>query len=222
MQAPQKMAANLCCTAEQQGRPGSPELPNARIRTAAHANVHLLPNQPGSLNSHFTSARTDELLELKNIFEGARDHGSDQASSAQKPHARFSRTSMYSLHDLHKMISMRSMIKRRFSKDLVRKDLAKLQSPRSTTQEVNVDDQNTVVRQPRDPANEQLNITKHDLRKDLLSDKGPEEGGYDSDAEVLDDVAKNVGKKAPSKRPSVHSIDWSPSAGRLVEFSCGI
>jgi hypothetical protein len=52
------------------------------------------------------------------------------------------------------------------------------------------------------------------LRKDLLSDKKPEEGGYDSDAEMLDDIAKNIGKKSPGKRPSIHSIDWNHSTGR--------
>jgi hypothetical protein len=82
------------------------------------------------------------------------------------------------------------------------------------TQKVTSRGQDTVVRTSTDKANQQLKITKDDLRKDLLSDKKPDEGGYDSDAEVLEDIAKNIGKKTPSKRPSIHSVDWSPSAGR--------
>jgi hypothetical protein len=120
---------------------------------------------------------------------------------------------MYSLHNLHKMTSMRSLIKRKFSKEPVRKDSSKLQDARSA-HGVDVDGQNTVVRQHRGQPDGQLKITKHDLRKDLLSDKGPEEGGYDADAEVLDDVAKNVGKKVSGKRQSVHSINWSASTSR--------
>ena len=111
------------------------------------------------------------------------------------------------------MTSMRSIIKRKFSKEPVKKDSSKLQDAR-VVQDVDVDDQNTVVRQPKGQADGQLRITKQDLRKDLLSDRGPEEGGYDADAEVLDDVARNVGKKASGKRRSVHSINWSVSTGR--------
>jgi hypothetical protein len=207
------MAANLCCTAGQQGRPDSPELPNARTRSTAPVTQPLLPSIPVSSDSQFTSAQTNELLELQHIFEGVREQGVNQASPAQKPRARFSRTSMYSLHNLHKMTSMRSIIKRKFSKEPVRKDSSKLRDA-CRADEVDGDDQNTVVRQPRNQAGGQLKITKHDLRKDLLSNKGLSEGGYDPDAEVLDDVARNVGKKASGKRRSIHSVDWSASTGR--------
>jgi hypothetical protein len=74
----------------------------------------------------------------------------------------------------------------------------------------------TVIRTPKQGANLELHVTKTNLKRDLLSDKTAEEGGYDSDAEVLDDIAKKVGKKSPSERPSLHSIDWTPSSGRSV------
>jgi hypothetical protein len=72
----------------------------------------------------------------------------------------------------------------------------------------------TVLRLSRDGPNLQVKVTKSDLRKDLLSDKLPEEGGYDPDAEVLDDIARNLAKRSPSKRPSLHSIDWTSSPGK--------
>ena len=72
----------------------------------------------------------------------------------------------------------------------------------------------TVVKQLKQGPNQQLRITRDDLRKDLLSDKKPDEGGYDSDAEMLDDIAQNIGKKTPNQRPSIHSVDWTPSSGR--------
>lgn len=82
------------------------------------------------------------------------------------------------------------------------------------SQRVTTSDQDTVVRTSKDEAKQQLNVTTHDLCKNLLSDKKPDEGGYDSDAEMLHDLARNVGKKTPSKRASIHSVNWSPSTGR--------
>lgn len=108
---------------------------------------------------------------------------------------------------------MRSLIKRKFSRDLAKKDSG-LNIHIETTQKVTTIDQGTVVRTSKEEAKQQLRITKDDLRKDLLSNKKPDEGGYDSDAEMLDDLAKNMGKKIPSKRASIHSVNWSPSTGR--------
>lgn len=107
---------------------------------------------------------------------------------------------------------MRSLIKRKFSRDLSKKDPG-LKIHIEASQRVTTVDEDTVVIS-REEARKQLKITKDDLRKDLLSDKKPDEGGYDSDAEVLDDLAKNMGKKTPSKRASIHSVNWSPSAAR--------
>ncbi|KAF2127456.1 hypothetical protein P153DRAFT_67951 [Dothidotthia symphoricarpi CBS 119687] len=198
------MASKLCCTAEQESRPDSPELPNARLTNTTPAMVPLLPRQPSLPNSRFTSARSDELHELRQIFENAED----RASPTKGPRSRLSRSSMHSLHSLHKMKSMRSIIRRRFSKDLTKKGTGV--DPRVTSQVADADAA-TVIKQPRDAASEQLKIVKAGLRKDLLSDKRPDEGGYDSDAEVLGDIAKNISKKSPSKRPSIHSIEWSSS-----------
>ena len=108
------------------------------------------------------------------------------------------------------MTSMRSIIRRKFSKDLTN-EAPDLVPARSNSIQ---SEPGTVLRQTKDGPNLQLQITKEDLRKDLLSDKKPDEGGYDSDAEVLDDIAKNVGKKSPTKRPSIHSVDWTTSTGR--------
>lgn len=198
----------LCCTAEQEGRSGSPELPNARVSGATPAKQPLLPKQHASPNSRFTSVRSDELHELHQIFDHAQN---DKATPTRAPRARFSRASVYSLHSLHKMTSMRSLIKRKFSKDMTKKDSG-LKIHIEATQKVTTGDQDTVVRITNiDTAKQQLKLTKADLRKDLLSDKKPHEGGYDSDAEILDDMARNIGKKTPSKRASIHSVKWSPS-----------
>lgn len=111
------------------------------------------------------------------------------------------------------MTSMRSLIKRKFSRDLAKKE-SSLKIHIEATQKVTTENQDTVVITSKEEARQQLKITKQDLRKDLLSDKKPDEGGYDSDAEVLDDIARNLGKKTPSKRASIHSVNWSPSTAR--------
>ena len=204
------MASKLCCTAEQDGRSGSPELPNARLSGATPAKQPLLPKQHSSPDSRFTSVRSDELHELHQIFNHAQD---DQDAPTRAPRGRFSRASIYSLQSLHKMTSMRSLIKRKFSKDLTEKGSG-LKIHIEATQKVTTEDQDTVVRTTNEEAKQQLKITKDDLRRDLLSDKKPDEGGYDSDAEMLDDITRNIGKKTPSKRASIHSVHWSPSTGR--------
>jgi hypothetical protein len=212
------MASRLCCTAEQDGREGSPELPNARVSASVPANLPLLPTQSGSPNSHFTSARSEDLHELRQIFDNARDDGPDTSSPPKVPRTRHSRASIYSLHSLHKMTSMRSILRRKFSKDMPKKSSDA--SVRLPTAERPIDEEpDTVIKRSNEEPKQQLKVTKEDLRKDLLSDKKPAEGGYDSDAEVLDDVARNIGKKTPNKRPSIHSVDWSPSTGRLVFFT---
>lgn len=122
---------------------------------------------------------------------------------------------MISLHSLHKMTSMRSIIRKKFSKDLSRPtSKASIHMPKvKRASNIELD---TVVKHAHEQSKHQLKITKDDLRKDLLSDKKPDQGGYDSDAEVLDDVAKNMAKRTPSKRPSIHSVDWAPSSARYV------
>lgn len=199
------MASKLCCAAEQEGREGSPDLPNARITSPTPGYQPLL--SAGSPNSQFTSARSEDLLELRQIF----DSNEANTNPPKAPRIRSSRPSIYSLHSLHKMTSMRSILKRKFSKDLSRKPSTASAKKRAIKEEPA-----TMLKHPQADQQRQLKVTKDDLRRDLLSDKKPAEGGYDPDAEVLDDVARNVGKKTPSKRPSIHSVDWSPSTGRLV------
>ncbi|KAF1849723.1 uncharacterized protein K460DRAFT_2621 [Cucurbitaria berberidis CBS 394.84] len=207
------MASKLCCTTEQEGRPESPELPNARVSQAIPVNRPLLPKETASSNSRFTSGRSEDLHELRDIFNNAQDQADDGPSPTRGARGRFSRGSMYSLRSLHKMTSMRSIIRRKFSKDDPKKDLAvRPTRPKAKNRDVG-EEPGTVVKQLRDGPNQQLNVTKDDLRKHLLSDKKPDEGGYDSDAEMLDDIATNLGKKTPGKRPSIHSIDWTPSTG---------
>jgi hypothetical protein len=211
------MASKLCCTAEQEGRPDSPGLPNARVNQATPAKRPLLPKDASSPNSRFTSARSEDLHELQEIFHNARHSDEDRAMPMRGVRARFSRSSMHSIRSLHKMTSMRSIIRRKFSKNLKEQAPDLVPARPNTKHEGHKSVQSepdTVVRQVKDGPNHQLQITKDDLRKDLLSDKKPDEGGYDSDAEMLDDIAKNIGKKSPNKRPSIHSVDWMPSTGR--------
>jgi hypothetical protein len=124
---------------------------------------------------------------------------------------------MHSIRSLHKMTSMRSILRRKFSKDLPKKASVVPSAPSKAKGKSINSEPDTVVKQRRNGPNPQLQITKDDLRKHLLSDKKPDEGGYDSDAEMLDDIAKNIVKKSPSKRPSIHSVDWTTSTGRSDE-----
>jgi len=110
---------------------------------------------------------------------------------------------------------MRSIIRKKFSKDISKRDSnATLDVQKA--KKVSHEQPDTVVKHANDQSKQLLKVTKDDLRKDLLSDKKPDEGGYDSDAEVLDDVARDMVKRTPSKRPSIHSVDWAPSSGRRV------
>jgi hypothetical protein len=211
----QDMASKLCCTAEQGEHPDSPKLPNARVNEApAPARLPLLPKPVGSVNSRFASARTEDLHELQQIFENAKDNEPTGASPNKTcGRARFNKPSIYSLHSLHKMKSMRSLIRRKFSRDLTKKPSGDAMLS-TNAKEGSTPAQETVVKHQNDGPNVQVKIIEDDLRKDLLSDKRPDEGGYDSDAQVLDDIARNIGKKTPIKRPSIHSIDWTPSTAR--------
>ncbi|CAN9255500.1 unnamed protein product [Alternaria alternata] len=210
------MATKLCCTAEQDHRSESPELPNARPSQLTPANRPLLPKSTGSPGSRFTSARSEDLHELREIFHNAQASDQDRAMPMRALRARFSRPSIHSIRSLHKMTSMRSLIRRKFSKELPEKASGVSSAHTQPKQKSITSIPDTVVKQLKDP-NQQLRITKHDLRKDLLSDKKPDEGGYDSDAEVLDDIAKNIDKKPLSKRPSIRSIDWTTTTGRQVD-----
>lgn len=208
------MASKLCCTAEEEARPDSPELPNVRVNKATPAKRPLLSKQNGSQSSRFTSARTEDLNELHLIFGNAKDTDDDR-SSPTKMHSRFARPSVYSLRSLHKMKSMHSLIRRKFSRDLTKKPSAtQVKHSGAKTSAPSTADPDTVLRQPKDGPNLQVKLTKEDIRRDLLSDKQPAEGGYDPDAEMLDDVGRNIGKRTPSKRLSVHSIEWTSSNTR--------
>ncbi|KAF1833329.1 hypothetical protein BDW02DRAFT_383056 [Decorospora gaudefroyi] len=207
------MASKLCCIAEQDHRPDSPELPNARVSQITPAKRPLLTPNASSPNSRFTSARSEELHELRDIFHNARDSDEHRAVPMQALRPRFSRPSMHSLHNLHKMTSMRSILRRKLSRGPLNK--APLGPPvrsESKAQSIHVE-HDTVIKQVNHGPNQQLQITKDDLRKHLLSDKKAHEGGYDSDAEMLDDIAKNLVKRSASKRPSIHSVDWTTSSG---------
>jgi hypothetical protein len=208
------MASKLCCTAEQDSRSDSPELPNARVSQPTPVNRPLLPKHGSSPNSRFTSARTEDLHELDEIFHNARDSDQDRVTQMRTLRARFSRPSMHSIRSLHKMTSMRSLIRRKFSKELPKKALGISSVHTQPRHRSLTPASDTVVKQLKNGLKEQLQITKDDLRKDLLSDKKPDEGGYDSDAEALDEIADNIGKKSPIKRPSIHSVDWTTTTGR--------
>lgn len=206
-------AERFCCTAEQRASTSSPELPNARIAEAAPR----LPPLQGRVrsNSRFTSAQTEDLIELREIFNNAADSTAETVPPTDMGHdLKKSR----SRHSLAKIKSVHALIKRKMSRDLGRhKSMTPLKGADST-QPGHDDEPGTVVKTPNVGHHAHFKPTKEDLRKNLLSDKDPEEGGYDSDAKVLNDVAKQVGGKSPSKRPSVHDIQWSPSFERYVKL----
>ncbi|KAF2653171.1 hypothetical protein K491DRAFT_718299 [Lophiostoma macrostomum CBS 122681] len=206
------MANKLCCTTDQDDRSSSPALPNARLNNVTPAKLPLLPKRQDSDGSRFTSARSEDLHELQQIFDHAEDRNSKETSPDKTPRSRFMRPSINSLHSLQKVKSVHALIKRRLSKDLSKTTPTSTPKSKSDMDRRQDVDDDTVIKVARDGPNLQLKITKSDLRKDLLSDKKPDEGGYDSDAEVLDDVAKRIAKKSPSKRTSIHSIDWKTSS----------
>ncbi|KAI1562396.1 hypothetical protein PtrEW7m1_010955 [Pyrenophora tritici-repentis] len=216
------MTAKLCCTAEQEGRSDSPELPNARISQATPAKRPLLPKDSSSPNSHSTSARSEDLHELREIFHNAGDADDDRAMPMPAGRARFSRPSMQSIRSLHKMTSMRSIIRRKFSKDPSNTAPILTEDKYDVQDTTTISKSGTVVKQSQHGPLQPLHVTKGALKKDLLSDRKPDQGGYDSDAEVLDDIARNISKKLPTKRPSIHSIDWTTSTGRWVDFTSSL
>ncbi|EUC46911.1 hypothetical protein COCMIDRAFT_35499 [Bipolaris oryzae ATCC 44560] len=208
------MASRLCCITEEGERSNSPELPNVRLSQLAPAKQRLLPEQTSSPNSQFTSARSGDLQEIREIFQHADHCEEDRDTPLQAGPARFSRPSVHSIRSLHKVKSMRSMIKKKFSKDF---------SKKTPSTPIHYSDENeitpkstpdTVIKLQKSGPKQQLHITKQDLRNNLLSNKKAHEGGYDSDAQVLDDVARSAGKRSPNKRPSIHSVDWVASPGR--------
>ncbi|KAH7125703.1 hypothetical protein B0J11DRAFT_568442 [Dendryphion nanum] len=219
------MASKLCCIVEDDSRSGSPDLPNARSSAAVTpAKRPLLPKQTSSPGSRDTSFRSQDLHELHEIFRNVKSSDSKPTPPTEMPRSRFARSNIY---NLHKIRSVHALIRRRLSKDLSKPADTPISKSVATEDRFTNDGPDTVVKFPRAGPNLQLKITKDDLRKDLLSDKRPADGGYDPDAEVLDDVARKVGKQA-SKRPSLHSIDWasspeskdgSPIAGKSSDFT---
>ncbi|KAF2737252.1 hypothetical protein EJ04DRAFT_488215 [Polyplosphaeria fusca] len=203
------MASKLCCTVEQESRPDSPDLPPARVSEITPARQPLLLKRPGSSASRFTSALSEDLHELRQIFDSAQ-HVKATENSPPKLGIRIPRPS---IHSLHRVKSVQAFIKRKLSKDLTSSTPPSRLGDSGKQKITETEDVDTMIKVPRHGPNLELKITKNDLRKDLLSDKKPADGGYDSDAEVLDDLARNIGKKSPSKRPSIHSIDWTPSPG---------
>jgi hypothetical protein len=113
------------------------------------------------------------------------------------------------------MASVRSILRNKFSRDLPKANIKPL-AHQHKGKKASRGELDTMIKHAKEDAKQHLNVTKDDLRKDLLSDREPAEGGYDSDAQVLDDVARNIGKKIPSKRPSIHSVEWSASTARCL------
>jgi hypothetical protein len=204
----------LCCTADQDERTSSPDLPSARIVNATPAKQPLLAKRAGTPNSQFTSARSQDLHELQQIFSHAGEPGLRESLPAEPK--RLLRPSIYSLHTVHKIKSVHAFLKKQMSKNQTKAatyDTAGDHPPNKRSGSADLD---AVMKTPIQGPKLQLKITKADLRKDLLSDKKPEDGGYDPDAEILDDIAQQMGRKAISKRPSVRSIDWTSAPGRSV------
>jgi hypothetical protein len=175
----------------------------------------LLDSRAKSNNSRFTSAQTEDLIELREIFNNAADSPSEKVSPpVPGPSLKKSR----SRHSLAKIKSVHALIKRKMSKYLSRHKPSTPPKAADATQPAKNEELGTVVKTPNVGPHAHFKPTKEDLRRNLLSDKEPEEGGYDSDAKVLNDVAKQIGGKSPSKRPSVHDIQWTPSLARCVKL----
>jgi hypothetical protein len=136
------------------------------------------------------------MVELQQIFIDGADADGDSSPSR---------------HDIYRMKSMGALIKKKLSRDLPR-SRSKSSLPSGTVQirrSGGDDTQGTVVKNTKTGAKLDLKITSEDLKKDLLSDLGLAEGGYDDDALELDDVVKKLGRKTPPRRLSIHSVEWT-------------
>ncbi|OCL11825.1 hypothetical protein AOQ84DRAFT_422197 [Glonium stellatum] len=202
------MPANLCCAADQRSGSSSPELPNARLSESTPARRPLLPLRGNSYGSRFTSAQSEDLHELRQIFDGAVTEYNPESPTRSGRGARTSSSS----HNLQKIRSVQALIKKKLSRDLSKSRSSILTKGPPSHATGNEGDHGTVIKINRQGPNTDVKITKEDLRNDLLSDKKPEEGGYDPDAEVLDDIVKRLDRKTPTKRTSIHSIEWNTNS----------
>lgn len=203
------MSTNLCCAADQRSGSSSPELPNARLSDSTPARRPLLPSKGNSYGSGLTSAQSEDLHKLRQTFESAAtiEYSPD---SLARPRRR-ARTSS-SQHNLQKIRSVQALIKKKLSRDLSKsRSTLQAKGPASHTTG-NENGQGTVIKISRQGLDTDVRITKEDLRNDLLSHKKPEEGSYDPDAEVLDDIVKRLERKTPTKRTSIHNIKWNASS----------
>lgn len=200
-------STELCCTAEQ--RSDSPPLPNARVSDGSKPQQPLLHESPQVDRSRYNTTRTEDIEhELQTIFEAA-------DGDAFPPDIRRSRHDGISTsHDadfkpenfaarLRKRLSFTST-KSAHSQGKRRKAGARGSSGNSTSNE--------------------LQTMKQKLSKDLLSDQARAEGGYDSDAEAIEEAAlesfqlysPSPGNGSPIRsraesfrRTDLRSIEWT-------------
>lgn len=199
-------STELCCTAEQ--RSDSPPLPHARVSDGSKPQQPLLHKSPQTDGSRYNTTRIDDIEhELQTIFETA-------DGDAFPPDIRRSRHEGISTsHDadfkpenfasrLRKRLSFTSA-KSTHSQGKRRKEGARGSSGASTSNE--------------------LQTMKQKLSRDLLSDQARAEGGYDSDAEAIEDAAlesfqldsPSPGNGSPIRsraesfrRTDLRSIEW--------------
>ncbi|KAF2809427.1 uncharacterized protein BDZ99DRAFT_531730 [Mytilinidion resinicola] len=216
--------AKLCCTAEQRSGSSSPDLPNARLSNATPAKRLLFETTGDSQLSQVTSTRSEDMHELQQIFNGATDGGSSPTRSGF--HIRKSMSTPTG-NKVHKIKSVGALIKKRLSRDLSR-SRSKSSLPSVSGKGAKGDEndaQGTVVKSAVSGANLEVKITKEDLKKNLLSSRSPDEGGYDDDALELDDVVRKLGRKTPTRRLSIHSVEWTtPTTGNSTRHrqSCSV
>ncbi|KAF2275236.1 uncharacterized protein EI97DRAFT_81866 [Westerdykella ornata] len=171
----------------QKPRPADPAAPGGQT-------LLLLVETPDSRNT-IAPSEEHRRRELLSVFP---------TSSGVKPRASY--VFRPSLPRLRPITSVRNLLKGKSSRNAAGLRLKNKVSEHAIASH----ELQTVVRSPA-RQNLQVNITGSDIRNNLLSHGPPEEGGYDPDAEVLDDVQPQV-RSTPSKRPSVHSILWTPSS----------
>ncbi|USP76722.1 uncharacterized protein yc1106_03996 [Curvularia clavata] len=206
------MASKLCCITEDE-RACSPEMLNVRLSRAVPTKQPLVPAETNPSNSHFKNDRSRDTCELRDISHNGRHLDGNHSTPTRPVRTRFSRPSMHSIHSLHKVKSMRFIIKKKLSKDIYKK---KSSSPVQHTPSRDNSPRtppNTVIRQQKRASKHQIQITKEALRNNLLANKKPNQRGNDSDAQVLNNTARNIDRKSPGKRPSIHSVDWVTTPG---------
>ncbi len=200
-------STELCCTAEQ--RSDSPPLPNVRVSDGSKPQEPLLHEPPRANESIYNTTRTEDIEhELQTIFEAA------DTDSFSPDIGRNRKNGFSASHDVDfKPDDFASRLRKRLS--FTSTNSAKSQKKRRKA---------GVRSSSGNSTSNEMQTMKQKLSKDLLSDQSKAQGGYDSDAEAIEDATfeafqlhgqspgggSPTRSRAPSfRRTDLRNIEWT-------------